>query len=481
MNHAQRQNSLAALLSGSTFSGENDVSRTPSRDMSGVLAGEILAAASAPGACEGITLAPGSSPVGGNVATFGGGARRVRGDGDGGGTAGGKRRKLDGAGSTHHAPLLRRMESNGDDEFGDEPLNYPETPAAPTRLVGDIFFGVLGDVLGKVFNLKTSFGPTVSGATACEEGRERLATLAEELAKKLPDLSGAAEDASSDGGGVRGGRATREPTVDRTALNAEVDSVVVASKAAETAWRRYTEATTRAAQSARRAKVAAGRCDAAKRELAGAKIARDATLNLGDGSSLGAFSLDGFDAGIAREVTARVDAKIATLTATVAELAATVASATKEEAEARGQAATSSRAFKPPYDEVHKRALRLRLGAEERAERQIARALGRADHLVEHAERRRKDLEKRAAGKGAGKEKEAPGKGGAKGAATTNGTRVTAHATTNGEREAMEELAARAKIAREGQALLRRAADAAKTAIEWSKHEIERLDVRDRP
>ena len=35
---------------------------------------------------------------------------------------------------------------------------------------------------------------------------------------------------------VGGGRATREPTVDRTALAAEVDSVVVAAKAAESVW-----------------------------------------------------------------------------------------------------------------------------------------------------------------------------------------------------------------------------------------------------
>ena len=62
------------------------------------------------------------------------------------------------------------------------------------------------------------------------------------------------------------------------------------------------------------------------------------------------------------------------------------------EAEARAAANASARAFRPPYEEVRKRTLRIRLHAEERAERQIGRALSRADRDLQHKDQKLKEL-----------------------------------------------------------------------------------------
>ena len=157
-------------------------------------------------------------------------------------------------------------------------------------------------------------------------------------------------------------------------------------------------------------------------ELAGARLAREAA----DGPA--ATEADrGLDA-----MRAAIDGKIAATSRTAESLEAEAEAAAKIEAEAKAQAVTSGRAFRPPYEEVRKRTLRLRLAAEERAERQIGRALSRA--------------ERDATGKRA-KAKKAEG-------------------------EEAVEATRRADEAEAGVAKLKAAAEGCKTAVEWSKRAI---------
>jgi|UniRef100_A0A7S0SFX3 hypothetical protein len=344
----------------------------------------------------------------------------------------------------------------------------PEIPVAPTRLVGDILLGTLGDVLGKVFGMKTSLGAAgvgtsvggnmeggggshlgsggdgISNAEATAEGRERLMSLSEEVTRRLPDLTSVEDDSP---GGAGGGRAPREPTADRTALNAEVDSVIVAAKAAETTWRRYFEAHVRATGGATRARTAAAQCDVARAELAGATMARDAI-------SSGAVDMD---PSLRATAACKIDEKVAAATELVSRLAAEVAVHNAAETEARGQAATAGRAFRPSYDEVRKRALRLRLAAEERAERQIGRALSRADRDLQNKTIKLRELResKGAAGNASEGGSSAPGlKGG----------------------DMLAELERRFEGALAGLKKIREAAEGAKTSIEWSKLTISNVD-----
>ena len=381
----------------------------------------------------------------------------------------------------------------------------PEMPEAPTRLVAETLYGTLGDVLGKVFGAKTSFavapappdqdpvaaadangdgkaaaGDTTDGdgdgadanakkrkaeeaAAAAEaaeasltnaeaeiEGRERLMNLGEEVHKLLPDLTSVEDDSP-----VGGGRATREPTVDRTALKAEVDSVFVAARAAESTWKRYTEAHARAVGGATRAKTAAARAETARAELAGAKLAKEAMNN-------GAVDLD---PSLRATVQGEIDEKIARASDLVAKLQAELSEASSIETEARGQAATAGRAFKPPFEEVRKRALRLRLAAEERAERQIGRALSRAERDVQNKAAKLKDLRAVTTAAAA----EAGGGGGGE-----NGE-GEGRAKTPKEKQ-LTELERRLEIAQAGMKTIRDAAEGAKTAIEWSKQAISSLE-----
>jgi hypothetical protein len=73
---------------------------------------------------------------------------------------------------------------------------------------------------------------------------------------------------------------------------------------------------------------------------------------------------------------------------------------------ARRECHSFERTFKPAYEEVRKRALRLRLAAEERCERQIARVLSRAERdvaawraVVKKEEKQEKDAEGKSPGK----------------------------------------------------------------------------------
>jgi glutamate synthase domain-containing protein 1 len=112
---------------------------------------------------------------------------------------------------------------------------------------------------------------------------------------------------------------------------------------------------------------------------------------------------------------------------------------------ARRECHSFERTFKPAYEEVRKRALRLRLAAEERCERQIARVLSRAERdvaawraVVKKEEKQEKDAEGKSPGK----------------------TETSA--------------AAIASLADAESALrvIKRALDGCKSATEWSKSEI---------
>ena len=249
----------------------------------------------------------------------------------------------------------------------DEPIariTPPEIFSSPTRMVGEILLATLADVTRDAFGMRVAFAEDDESepAAAAAAGRERLMNLPEEVAKHLPVV----DETSGDGGG---GRATREPAVDRTALTAEVDSVMVAARAPtrrETP-RRGADARAESAAKHRRAE---SRRDAAMAELAGARLAREAA----DGPAATEV-----DRGLRDAMRAAIDEKIAATSSAAESLEAEAEAAAKIEAEARAQAVTSGRAFRPPYEEVRKRTLRLRLAAEERAERQIGRALSRAE------------------------------------------------------------------------------------------------------
>ena len=392
LNTAHRQSSLAAALQGAV-----GLPIVPGTDFGAVAMAQAAAAAAAPGACEGVTLAP--SPVGGGrgASRSGGGFKR-------------QGSRLEG----NHV-VVRRL---------DEPIariTPPEIFSSPTRVVGEILLATLADVTRDHFGMRVAFAEDDESepAAAAAAGRERLMNLPEEVAKHLPVVS-TLHETSGDGGG---GRATREPAVDRTALTAEVDSVMVAARAADATWKRHVEAQMRAAESAAKHRRAEARRDAAMAELAGARLAREAA----DGPAATEA-----DRGLGDAMRAAIDGKIAATSRTAESLEAEAEAAAKIEAEAKAQAVTSGRAFRPPYEEVRKRTLRLRLAAEERAERQIGRALSRA--------------ERDATGKRA-KAKKAEG-------------------------EEAVEATRRADEAEAGVAKLKAAAEGCKTAVEWSKRAI---------
>ena len=86
-------------------------------------------------------------------------------------------------------------------------------------------FGTLRDVVSDVFGLPTKVSKDDDRAIV-EEGKERLMSMGELINANLPDLTAVEDDTGRAGGG-------REPTVDRTGVKAQVDSVIVAAKAAE--------------------------------------------------------------------------------------------------------------------------------------------------------------------------------------------------------------------------------------------------------
>jgi len=331
----------------------------------------------------------------------------------------------------------------------------------PTRLVGDVLLGALGDVLGGVFGRVVSFhddgDQKTDPAEAAAAGRERLMNLGEEVHAALPAVSAPGEipkidskdDANAPDPPSERGRSTREPVADRTALGAEVDSVLVAARAAESAWRRRRDAAARAAAAEAAAEAARDELAAAADDAEGARMARDALESDGGVSIMsGETRVGGFVSALDMSVR---EATVAALKTRVDELDA--ARVEKEEAsartdaraaEARAAAAAAERTLKPAYEEVRKRALRLRLAAEERCERQIARVLSRAERdvaawraVVKKEEKQEKDAEGKSPGK-------------------------------------TETSAAVASLANAESALrvIKRALDGCKSATEWSKSEI---------
>ena len=417
MRLAHRRATVASLMAkarGFTLGGA--YGQTVAADFSAVAERAREAAAAAPGACERVTLAP--SPV------------RRETDREPHFSRLGSNKKRSGSKleSTAHAPVRRLDAANSRDEDltprrknRDVKTTIASLPP-PTRLVGDVLLGALGDVLGGVFGLVVRFDEThetLTPADAADAGRERLMNLGEEVHNALP-LTTAPSSVRGDGGGdesgvrgvtVSGGRSTREPVADRTALGAEVDSVLVAARAAESAWKRHADAFARAAEAEAEADHARRALLDASDAFEGARMARDALENDGGVSVMsGDVRVDGFvsvyDLSVRAATLAAVQARVddSESSKSVKEERLRVKEADAENA--RRECHSFERTFKPAYEEVRKRALRLRLAAEERCERQIARVLSRAERdvaawraVVKKEEKQEKDAEGKSPGK----------------------------------------------------------------------------------
>jgi len=419
INLAQRQNSLAALFQngfvshGSPGTPSAMLESGPSVDARAVHATEIARVEAAPGACEGVTLAPGSSPT----QMPGGVASPYKSNGTS--RLGHKRPKVD----SHD--VIRRIDGVKIEDDDDSNLNPvpADLPLAPTRLVGEILFGTLSDVVKNVFGLPTKVSETaLDDGRVVEDGKERLMSLSELITANLPDLTAVEDDTGRAGGG-------REPTVDRTGVKAQVDSVIVAAKAAESTWRRFNDASLRAHHARVKAKNIDDKMDTARSELAGAKLAKDAVTQ---------HSMD-VDPAVRAAMRASIEEKIAKAAADVAAFAEEHAAFSETEAEARAAANASARAFRPPYEEVRKRTLRIRLHAEERAERQIGRALARADRDLQHKAQKLKEL---------------------------------GFAKDPIVKPEIETLERKREVVREGRRQIKAAHEGCKSAIEWCKREI---------
>ena len=437
-------------------------------DVSAAAAKQREAAAAAAGACERVTLAPspmGTTPFLTRVGSGLGSPRAVS----------GKKRSGSRLEAMAHAPVRRLAVAR---KIASEPeedsLHRAETSRdaalqPPTRLVGDVLLGALGDVLGGVFGRVVSFhddgDQKTDPAEAAAAGRERLMNLGEEVHAALPAVSAPGEstrvvDSKDDAKKNANApdppservlsRSTREPVADRTALGAEVDSVLVAARAAESAWRRRRDAAARAAAAEAEAEAARDELAAAADDAEGARMARDALESDGGVSIMsGETRVGGFvsalDMSLREATVAALKTRVDELDAARAEKEEASARTDARAAEARAAAAAAERTLKPAYEEVRKRALRLRLAAEERCERQIARVLSRAERDVAAWRARAKKEEEKANAEGA--------------------------------EERGEAFDARASLADAESALsvIKRSLDGCKTATEWSKSEIAKI------
>ena len=170
--------------------------------------------------------------------------------------------------------------------------------------------------MSDVFGLPTKVSKDDDRAIV-EEGKERLMSMGELINANLPDLTAVEDDTGRAGGG-------REPTVDRTGVKAQVDSVIVAAKAAESTWRRFNDASLRALARTK-AKGINDRMETARAELAGAKLARDAVTQ---------HSMD-VDPAVRAAMRATIEEKIAKANTEVASFADEHAKFLEAEAEAR--------------------------------------------------------------------------------------------------------------------------------------------------
>ena len=470
-------------------------------DFSAVAAAQREAAAAAPGACARVTLAP--RP----------GTRALDRPGSTGLASPRASKKRSGsrhleAAAEKRAPVRRLAPAPSAGAFVADPSTAdpaadPADPAArnhgkprarrpaplppPERAVGDVFVGALGAVLGGVFGRDVTFGenhaldededegtPASSFAAA---GREKLMRLGEEVHDALPVVAvpgpGAAGRTDGTSPGVRAdaptgerGRSTREPVADRTALGAEVDSVLVAAGAAHSAWRRHSDAAARLAETEAAAATARAALAAAADDAEGARMALDALesdaldptdptecagvsrIMSGDTRTSGFASA--WDAALRAATAAKTRERVAVLETARAAREADAAAAEASAAEARVASAACERTFRPAYEEVRKRALRLRLAAEERCERQIARVLSRAERDVAamRARRAKEEAKERAAEMGAS-------------GADADGSGDGAGASLADAESALR--------------VIKRAMDGCKTATEWSKSEIAKI------
>ena len=457
MRAAHRRATVAAAMAkarGFTLGGAPGAAAA---DFSAVAERLREAAAAAPGACERVTLAP--SPL-----------RLAERESHPSRLGSSKKRSGSRLESMAHAPVRRldAVEKKRDEDESKTRKN--KTTASlppPTRLVGDVLLGALGDVLGGVFGQVVRFDdetPEIDPADAAAAGRERLMNLGEEVHNALPATtapsSAQMRDAGDESGGGGGtapggpGRSTREPVADRTALGAEVDSVLVAARAAESAWKRHADAAARTAEAEAEAEIARRALLDAADEFEGARMARDALESDGGASVMSVdVRVDGFvsayDLSVRAATLAAVRARVDDLES--ARSAKEEATRLKEAAaaDARRECSSFERTFKPAYEEVRKRALRLRLAAEERCERQIARVLSRAERDVGAWRAFVKKEEE--------KEKKVQNDGDEKDAASP------ANASSSRASLADAESALR---------VIKRALDGCKSATEWSKSEI---------
>ena len=426
MNAAHRHAVVTAAVVNSRgfVLGQQDGVRAA--DFSAVAVAQAAAAASAPGACDRVTLPP-PSPGRDFLHAFGAVSPRK-------GSAFGLKRlgsRVE-SGASRGTPV-RRLDG-GESDLSPSTVTSPSVPP-PTRLVGDVWMGSLGDVFGPVFGKAITFEDEgeegVTPSDAAKIGRERILNLGEEIHKVLPVVDGS-DVAGAEGGG--GGRGTREPTVDRTAFGAEADSVLVAAKAAESAWRRHQEALSKIEKVERELSHLRNDFESASCDLQGARLAMEANAGI-------------IDPMIRTVMEKNISERVEKAEAKANACEKVFRDAETEANDARAVLATSARAHKPTYEEVRKRALRIRLAAEERCERQIARAASRAERDVA-AKRTRVKKESKASEGDDSSEKN---------------SKQLADARTFLE------------IAEAALTVIHQAAEGCKTATEWSRVEISKI------
>ena len=161
-----------------------------------------------------------------------------------------------------------------------------------------------------------------------------------------------------------------------------MDSVLVAAHAAESAWRRHRDASRKANELEVSLLGLRNLAEAAACDLQGARIALQSWCDGESGSGNGASGL-GLEPSVRALLHGHIGERVASAERKALEAERKRSDAETEASDARAALATAQRAHKPTYEEVRKRALRIRLAAEERCERQIARAASRAERDVD--------------------------------------------------------------------------------------------------
>jgi hypothetical protein len=229
-----------------------------------------------------------------------------------------------------------------------------------------------------------------------------------------------------------------------------VDSVLVAAHAAESAWRRHRDASRKANELEVSLLGLRNLAEAAACDLQGARIALQSWCDGESGSGNGASGL-GLEPSVRALLHGHIGERVASAERKALEAERKRSDAETEASDARAALATAQRAHKPTYEEVRKRALRIRLAAEERCERQIARAASRAERDV--------DVKKKKLKKERGVAGDTGGGDGKTEAALPSWTDAKASLD-----------AAEAALA-----VIHKALEGCKTATEWSRVEISKI------